>query len=390
MKILMLHPHDVRYQPWTIRMVKLAEELALRGHSIRVGFIEDKHALEPDYPRIREIPEGPVEYAPLRSRDKQTHKNIFQVVGMAKDMDLIHFQKCFPSTAIPALWASWKWKIPLHYDWDDNESLILREITGLPPGFKTQARFFEKRLPKYVDTISVASDGLWEVCKAMGFPEERMRKVPVGADLAEFDPNARGNGFRTEQPFQIGDRPLVAYIGQLEGAAYATLFLQACDLLRDRFPDSVWMVVGGGKMLDRLEERACAMNLSHRVVFTDYLPGKRIPEALAAADIAVACFSDEQFVRCKSPLKIAEYLAAGKAIVASDVGEVRWMTGGAAELVRPGDAEAMAQAIGRLLGNPERRRELGRLARKRAEEEVNWKRSADRLEEAYILSLKGA
>jgi len=388
MKILMLHPHDVRYQPWTIRMVKLAEELANRGHSVRVGFIEDKRAPEPDYPRIREIPTGLVEYFPLRSRDKQTHRNIFDVLRMAKDVDLIHFQKCFPSTAIPALWAAWKGKKPLHYDWDDNESLILREITGLPPGFAAQARFFERRLPAYVDTISVASDGLWEECRKLGFPEERMRKVPVGADLTAFDPENGGNGFRKEQPFQIGDRPLVAYIGQLEGAAYATLFLRACDLLKDRFPDAVWMVVGGGKMLERLEEMAGALNLSHRVIFTDYIPGDQIPQALAATDVAVACFSDEHFVRCKSPLKVAEYLAAGKAIVASDVGEVRWMTGGAAELVQPGDEADLAKGIAALLENPERRKELGRLARRRAEEEINWRRSAEKLEEAYQLCME--
>lgn len=389
MRILMLHPHDVRYHPWTIRIVKLAEELAAQGHEIHVACVEHKRAEEPEFPRIREIPEGPVKYTLLRPRDKQTHKNISFVVDLAKDFDVIHFQKCFASAFIPAVWAAWKWNKPLHYDWDDNESLILRQIRGLPPGFFSQAHFFERRIPTYVDTISVASDGLWEECVELGFPEERMRKVPVGADLAAFDPNRTGDNVRYGAPLAIGKRPLVSYIGQLEGAAYASLFVSAVALLVDRYPDTVWMVVGGGHMLTHLEEQAFRLNLSHRIVFTDYMPSQSIPDILAATDIAVACFSDERFVRCKSPLKVAEYLAAGKAIVASNVGEVPWMTGGAAELVQPGSVEDLARGIAALLDDPQRRKELGKKARERAVKEVNWKRSAEILAELYEIAVRG-
>lgn len=384
----MLHPHDIRYHPWTIRIIKLAEELAKKNHSVTVGFIEHKRTGEPDFPRLREIPNGGVRYVPLRARDNQTHRNILDVTHLACDMDIIHFQKCFASTFIPALWASWRWGKPLHYDWDDNETLILREINGLPPGFLSQARFLERRIPHYVDTISVSSDGLMELCLKYGFPAERIRKVPVGADLETFNPLRSREEFRAVEPFLVGKRPLVVYIGQLEGAAYAGLFVEACGILSERFPEAVWMVVGGGPMLSRLKEQAYRLNLSHRVVFTDYLPSDTIPDVLAAADIAVACFSDEGFVRCKSPLKVAEYMAAGKAIVASDVGEVPWMTQGAASLVRPGDPQALAEGIQHLLEDAPMRAELGKKARERAETCINWRQSAEKLEEAYHLALQ--
>jgi glycosyltransferase involved in cell wall biosynthesis len=386
MRILMLHPHDIRYHPWTIRTIKLAEELSKRGHELQVAFVEHKRAAEPDFPRIREIPQGDVRYLPLRSRDKHTHQNIFDVIRLARDCDIIHFQKCFPSTFIPALWAAFRHKKSLHYDWDDNETLILEEINGLPRGFYHQARFFEKQIPACVDTISVASDGLWEICAQMGFPESRMRKVPVGADLDAFDPNRSGEIFRHSSPYQLRDQPLVVYIGQLEGAAYASLFVKACGQLANRFPEATFMICGGGPMLAELEGLAYELHLSHRIVFTDYLPSDKIPEVLAAADVAVACFADEQFVRCKSPLKVAEYLAAGKAIVASKVGEIPWMTGEAAILVKPGDINDLAQGIELLLVNPELRHTLEKKARARAESVVNWRQSALQLEEAYQIA----
>jgi glycosyltransferase involved in cell wall biosynthesis len=149
------------------------------------------------------------------------------------------------------------------------------------------------------------------------------------------------------------------------------------------------MVVGGGPLLGELESMAYELNLSHRLIFTDYLPSDTIPDVLASADIAVACFSDEEFVRCKSPLKVAEYMAAGKAIVASRVGEVPWMTEGAAILAEPGSAADLAKGIGRLLENPELREELGRAARARAETILNWNQSARNLEEAYQIALQG-
>ncbi len=394
MRVLMLHPHDLRYHPWTIRIIKLAEQLAGLGHEVQVAFIEHKRAHEPNFPRLREIPleEGSngqgVRYVPLRARDNQTHKNILDVIRLAKDVDIIHFQKCFASTFIPALWASYWWNKPLHYDWDDNETLILNEINHLPFGFRAQASFLEKRVPFYVDTISVSSDALGMICERMGFPASRIRKVPVGADLNAFDPTRVGVLFKEKQPLAIGERPLVVYIGQLEGAAYASLFIKACGLLADRFPETAWMVVGGGTMLTELEVMAYELNLSHRLIFTDYLPSDTIPDVLASADIAVACFSDEEFVRCKSPLKVAEYMAAGKAIVASRVGEVPWMTGETAILVDPGSETDLAKGISRLLENPSLRRELGQAARARTETIVNWKQSARNLEQAYLIALQ--
>ncbi len=393
MRILMLHPHDLRYHPWTIRVIKLAEELSGFGHDVQVAFIEHKRAHEPGFPRLREIPIGNktgvegVRYIPLRARDNQTHRNILDVVRLAREVDIIHFQKCFASTLIPAMWASYRWNKPLHYDWDDNETLILNEINHLPFGFRAQARFLEERVPFYVDTISVSSDALWRICEGKGFPASRIRKVPVGADLDAFDPAHPRQSIKRIPPLSIGERPLVVYIGQLEGAAYAGLFVKACRLLAHRYPEAVWMIVGGGPMLPELESMAYELNLSHRLIFTDYLPSDTIPDVLASADVAVACFSDEEFVRCKSPLKVAEYLAAGKAIVASRVGEVPWMTGGAAILVEPGSASDLANGIGRLLGNRELRQELGLAARRRAEAVVNWKQSAKNLEEAYWVAL---
>ncbi len=75
-----------------------------------------------------------------------------------------------------------------------------------------------------------------------------------------------------------------------------------------------------------------------------------------------------------SPTKLFEYMAAGKAIVASDldqIGEV--LADGAAVLVEPGSVDSLVRALRELAGDPERRATLGRAARERVLARYTWR-----------------
>jgi len=108
---------------------------------------------------------------------------------------------------------------------------------------------------------------------------------------------------------------------------------------------------------------------------------------MAAADIAIACFEDNDITRCKSPLKIAEYMSCGKPIVASNVGEVNTMLGGAGVLTEPDNPEDLARGIIKLLGDEPLRKRLSVKARQRAEEIYNWENTARNLIKAYVLAV---
>ena len=112
-----------------------------------------------------------------------------------------------------------------------------------------------------------------------------------------------------------------------------------------------------------------------------------MPEYIAACNVAVACFEDNLVTRCKSPLKIAEYLASGKPIVASNVGEVESMVNGAGILVEAGKSVPLAEKIEFLLYNKSIREKLGKEARIRAENIYNWEKSSEVLLNAYKTAL---
>jgi glycosyltransferase involved in cell wall biosynthesis len=86
-----------------------------------------------------------------------------------------------------------------------------------------------------------------------------------------------------------------------------------------------------------------------------------------------------------SPTKVFEYMAAGKAIVASRLGQIGEVLEDreTALLVEPGNVEELAAAIVKLVGLQELRKSLGARAREVAEKEHTWMHNAQRVLDAY-------
>jgi glycosyltransferase involved in cell wall biosynthesis len=121
------------------------------------------------------------------------------------------------------------------------------------------------------------------------------------------------------------------------------------------------VVVGDGPVRASLEEQAAALGLADRVRFTGLQPHEKIPALVAGFDIAL----QPRVVDYASPLKVFEYMAAGRAIVAPDQANIREVLrdGETALLFDPARPEAMWQAIARLAADADLRRRLGQAAR---------------------------
>jgi glycosyltransferase involved in cell wall biosynthesis len=166
------------------------------------------------------------------------------------------------------------------------------------------------------------------------------------------------------------------------------------DVLLDALalvPEAHGLVVGGSAEepdLERLKRRATTLGLGERVRFTGLVEPGLVAGLLQEADVLVLPNPASAIsTRFTSPLKLFEYMAAGRAIVASDLPAIREVLhdGVDALLVAPGDAGALAAAIRRLLND----RPLGsRLARTALEAvpQYSWDRRAERLE-ALLLAV---
>ena len=379
LSVLMVHPHDLHspQEPWTVRIRFLAEELVKRGHRVVLAY----HRLGGGWIERREALSG-VELIELKRNIGALVRNTRMLTKEARRCDIIHLQKCMPHAAISSLWAAYLTGRPMHYDWDDWEYKIQEiETSGKAPSW---LQWIETKLPSLVDTISVASEELRRLALAEGVEPERVFDAPVGADLELFNPSISGE--RVRKAFGI-DGPLVMYLGQLHAAQYVGQFLEAGKRILERLSEVTLVVVGSGWRLQELKDKASLLGLEDHVIFTGAVPYREVPEYLAAADVVVACFEDNEATRAKSPLKVVEYLAAGKAIVASAVGEVERMVSSCGVLVPAGDITALSDAVCGLLLDEDRRFELGRKSREQAERVHSWANVARNLERAYHKAL---
>ena len=383
MKILMAIPHDIYYEPWTTRPVELAEAFVGMGHDVTLFYWPLREAFR-KFPRTRdEAPRGVRVIAAVKRRF-ESYANLRRLIQLARDVDVVAFQKCLPQCAALSMLCVRILGKPVCYDWDDNESSIVKEWQPSAT-FGASVYALERLLPRFVTTLCVSSQALKDKARSLGVHEDRIFDAPVGATLDRFDPSDRGVEIRKRYGIE---GLLVVYLGQLQGASYGELFLQAVVIVAKEWPDASFMVVGGGERLEMLRSAAAGLGLGSRLAFTDYVPHEDIPKYLAAADIGVATFVRNEMTICKSPLKIVEYLAAGRPIVASDVGEVRRMVGDAGLVVEPDDPGAIAAGISRLLGDDALRAELSLLARRRAEEVYNWDATARNMLAAFSKALE--
>lgn len=187
------------------------------------------------------------------------------------------------------------------------------------------------------------------------------------------------------QEHQLGDGHVVMFVGALQPWHDVDLLLRAFRRLSSDHSRAKLLIVGDGPERAGLEALAGELNLQQRARFTGEVSHARVGELLALADIAVAPYPPLPIAFYFSPLKLFEYMAAGKALVASRVGQIAEVVtdGKHGLLTTPGDVEGLATAISRLLDGDELRRHLGENARGKVTREHTWTRNVARLTAIY-------
>lgn len=383
MKILMIHPHDIfsPREPWTRRIRCIAKNFVEKGHSVKLVFFPVPGKLKP---KAASLSAGYEISAFDRSSSPIVFlKNIGRMIRLARWADVIHVQKCHHYASVPAIIASYVKNKPLHYDWDDWEEMIWYESCGrglFSLCIGLLFRVLERCMLYLADTVSVSSQCLNELALKYGLTQDRIYHAPVGADLEEFNPFVSADSVRKK--YNIRDL-VVFYVGQLHGAQYLEQFIRSASMVLHKNNRVVFMIVGEGCMENVLKKLTMELGIENKVIFTGSVPPRDVPGYIGCADICVAPFSETAVTMAKSPLKIVEYMAMGKAVVASNVGEVRRMLGGVGVLTEPGSSVSLAEGILKLINENKLREKLGYFARQRAENRFNWEYTSTNLLTAY-------
>lgn len=167
---------------------------------------------------------------------------------------------------------------------------------------------------------------------------------------------------------------LVLWMGKMGRQDRVELVLEVVDLLvNDRGRrDCCFALLGDGECLEELQQEVVRRGLASWVRFTGWLEQEEVYRFLGSAELGLDTSLQEEV----SPVKAIEYMAQGLAFACFDLPETRELAHGAALLVEPGNVEAMADSVIRLLDDPALRRRLGEVGRQRVVESLAWEHQA--------------
>lgn len=232
--------------------------------------------------------------------------------------------------------------------------------------------------------VAVSNPLKAQLIQKWGVSKEKIVVLPNGADVENYDPGTDPVEMRA--CLGLVEAPAVIFVSGFYPWHASVDLVESFEIVSRQLPEARLYLIGNGPMIPKTKEFVHQLGLDERVVFTGAILHEEIPRWLAAADVAVAPYIQYDKDLWFSPLKLFEYMAAGKAIVASRVGQIDEIIqdGQNGVLVEPGDKAGFARAIIDLLQAPANRRRLGENARRQAVERHSWDQVGRQLERIYF------
>ncbi len=248
----------------------------------------------------------------------------------------------------------------LHY-----RSRFLRSLyCGLERLLSCRTRFY----------ICVAESDYRESLRHKLFPEEKARVVRNGIRIPRDE-------VQTESEDQKNARrvPSICHVGRLDVPKGQVFLIRAVRRVLASYPDALFKIIGDGPLRKKLEETARSLRLEDHVQFLGNRPDAK--NLIRQADIFVLPSLWEGL-----PLTLLEAMAAGKPVVASRIDNIEEVIedGRDGLLVPPGDDRSLADAIVKLLDNPDIAEKMGREGQRKIVKEFDEKRMIASLEHIYL------
>ena len=273
--------------------------------------------------------------------------------------------------------------VPLFLEYNGSEVWIGKhwDMSGMIPLLER----FERLNLKAASRIFVVSEVERRNLLRLGIADEKIIVNPNAVDTDKFRPDIGGASARQE--LGIGPREILAGFVGTFGPWHGVLTLAEAITLMPAKSSVRFLLVGAGRFRDEVERIIRTAGKTDSVIFTGHLDHARIPALLDACDVLLSPHVplDDGSEFFGSPTKLFEYMAMGKAIVASRLGQIGEVLTDdeSGILIEPGNARQLAEAILRLSESPDLRQRLGTAARRAAVEQHTWKQNAQRVIDEY-------
>lgn len=400
LEVLFLIP-ETKWTAVYVRAYNLAKQLALRGHAVTLMAVSadsmlGSHTRSESGLRLIETPNimhnlfGRYTWRLFL----EPGTGILDIIARLRECksnkyDIIQLFDHSPNIALPFYFLRRRLKSKFISDWCDiyHHAEGLRydygfrfdriyEKLGFP--FKRYSRFVEFDLRRNSDGVTAISRNLMDFAVEHGVAAEKVSVIEGGADVENISPLPKIEA-RRKLGLPVAGK-IVGFMGTFQRDI--DIVIKSFSVLNEEIPDSYLLVIGRPEPWARqiAEDQGIAGHYIEAGRCTDEL----LPYYLASTDVLALPLKNNLFNKTRWPNKIGEYMACGRPVVVSDVGNV-------ADIVREhgigltaeNDAVDFSCKLRTLLSNPDLAESMGRRARQLACSEFSWALQSAKLEKFY-------
>lgn len=243
----------------------------------------------------------------------------------------------------------------------------------------------------YSDKISVISQGVLDQIVDAGVDKSKTFLSPSCVDPDFFSPIQDNIELKlkleNEHNIKLEDKFICGYTGTFAQWHGVFEIAKSVNLLKEKIPNILILMVGDGMLRSKFEEILIADNTLENVIITGLVPFKDVPKYLSLCDLLMtpSVHNEDGSLFFNSPIKIYEYMSMEKPIVASNIGEQGILIKNEINgfLHNSSDLEGFVDTIGKVKNNPELSQKAAKQARIDVINNHDWKVNALQLINEY-------
>ena len=280
-----------------------------------------------------------------------------------------------PTNGLQTIHLAKKFNIPVIFRSIDMLSMLVPY-----PVLQPVTKFLEKRAYSKVDAILPATPQYSKYVGDMGANESKVKLLLFPIDTGLFRPAVDCSEVRQKWGFSESDQ-IIVFIGTLFKFSGLDAFIREFPEVIKQIPEAKLLIVGDGPQRPKLERIITELGLERRITITGFQPYQTMPQYINLATVCINSFLISDTTMDIFPAKIVQYIACGKATVATALrGITTLLPGESHGVVYANSAAEMAREVVSLLKSAEHRQQLGRAGSNYVRRIHDYKKIAHQLE----------
>ena len=258
-----------------------------------------------------------------------------------------------PTSGLQSIHLAQKFNIPVIF-----RSIDMLSILVPYPWLRPATRILEKKVYARVDLVLPATPQYLKYVTGMGAAQTKTKLLLFPVDTGLFHPSVDCSEVRQQWGFSESDQ-IIVFIGTLFNFSGLDAFIQEFPRVVREVPEAKLLIVGDGPQRPKLERIIIELGLARQVTITGFQPYKTMPQYINLANICINTFVISESTMDIFPAKMMQYIACGKATVATALhGIMTLLPGESHGVVYANSATEMADGVISLMKSAERRHQL--------------------------------